>query len=52
MDIHNYQTGEFIRTATVDEAKHYKEQIADDATGTGAVDGTPYGIDCTIYMED
>ena len=50
-DIYDYRTGEGIRKCTEEEALRYTELIADDNTGTGAVDGSEFGIDATIYMD-
>lgn len=44
MDLHNYTTGETIRTLTEAEVARYMAEIADDTTGTGAVDGASYGM--------
>jgi len=43
MTLHDYRTGEALRTLTADEAARYVAEIATDTTHTGAVDGEPYG---------
>lgn len=50
--IHDYKTGEYVREASESEYAAYLAEIADDRTGTGAVDGERYGCSYTIYMED
>ena len=50
--IYDYRTGEVLRRATKQEYRQYLKSIVDDHTGTGAVDGRPYGFRQTVYMQD
>ncbi len=43
MTLHDYQTGRMLREMTTEESQQYMAEIADDTTGTGAVDGGDYG---------
>ena len=50
MTAYNYQTGEELDELTARQSADYLEEIEDDHTGTGAVDGAKYGYPgLTIY---
>lgn len=52
-DIHEYETGRFLRIASLEEEITYCENLAQMHSGEraiGAVSGEPYGFDGTVYM--
>jgi len=51
MTLHDYKTGEAIRTMTPEENKRYVLETALDLTHTGAVDGTTYGYSSMVYAQ-
>ena len=52
MTLHDYETGEGLRTLTDAEATQYQVAIENDTTHTGAVDGADFGHDGTVYATD